>query len=59
VNTSPFQMFFLISSKPIEFIKEFDISYRIPRLMLKFILAVAWQVRGWIYVIRTFTVRSK
>lgn len=59
VNTSPFQMFFLISSKPIEFIKEFDLSYRIPRLMLKFILAVAWQVGGWIYVIRTFTVRSK
>jgi len=59
VNTSPFQMFFLISSKPFEFIKEFDISYRIPRLMLKFILAIFWQIIGWIYVIRTFTVRLK
>ncbi len=53
-NTSPFQMFFLISPKPLKFIEALDQVYRIPRLFLKFITVIPWQIIGWLYVTQTF-----
>ncbi len=53
-NTSPFQMFFLISPKPLKFIEALDQVYRIPRLFLKFITVIPWQIIGWLYVMQTF-----
>ncbi|MCW4032650.1 MAG: hypothetical protein NWF08_04585 [Candidatus Bathyarchaeota archaeon] len=52
INTSPFQMFFLISSRPLTFIRELDRIVKFPRLLLKFLIMIPWQVLGWTYIIK-------
>ncbi len=58
LNTSPLQMFFLISSKPMEYIKSFDMQFRIPRLFFKFIIVIPWQILGWMHVKETFKMKK-
>ncbi len=53
LNTSPFQMFFLISSESLEFIRTLDLEYRFPRLFLKFLIIIPWHILGWIYIKHT------
>jgi uncharacterized membrane protein len=53
INTSPFQMFFLISPRPLAFIRELDKIVKFPRLLLKFLIVIPWQVLGWTYIIKS------
>jgi len=53
LNTSPFQMFFLVSPEPLAFMMKLDQSFRAPRLFLRFISVLPWQALGWSYVSRT------
>jgi hypothetical protein len=53
LNTSPFQMFFLISPEPLEFIRTLDLEYKFPRLFLKFLIIIPWHILGLIYIKRT------
>jgi hypothetical protein len=53
INTSPFQMFFLISSRPLTFIRELDKIVKFPRLLLKFLIVIPWQFLGWTYIIKS------
>jgi hypothetical protein len=53
LNTSPFQLFFLISDQPLIFIRNLDKSIKIPRLILKFIIILPWQYLGWKYILET------
>jgi hypothetical protein len=59
INTSPFQMFFLLSTVPIEMMKQFDLAYRIPRLVLKFLVVIPWEILGLRYVLKTTSITSK
>jgi hypothetical protein len=59
INTSPFQMFFLLSTVPIEMMKQFDLAYRIPRLVLKFLVVIPWGILGLRYVLKTTSITSK
>lgn len=54
LNTSPFQMFFLVSPEPLNFMMKLDRSFRAPRLFLRFVSVLPWQALGWSYVSRTF-----
>jgi hypothetical protein len=58
INTSPFQMFFLLSPVPIEMVKQFDLAYRIPRLILKFLVVIPWEILGLRYVWKITSVTS-
>jgi len=53
INTSPFQMFFLISPRPLAFIRDLDIFMKFPRLLLKFLIVIPWQFLGWTYIIKS------
>lgn len=53
LNTSPFQMFFLISSEPLLFIRTLDAEYRFLRLIFKFSIIIPWYILGWSYIKHT------
>ena len=53
LNTSPFQMFFLVSPEPLAFMMKLDQSFRALRLSLRFISVLPWQALGRSYVLRT------
>lgn len=50
LNTSPFQMFFLVSQRPMELMKGFDQSWNTVRLFLRFLSVFPWQIAGWSHV---------
>lgn len=51
-------MFFLLSPVPIEMVKHFDLAYRIPRLILKFLVVIPWEILGLRYVWKITSVTS-
>jgi hypothetical protein len=57
LNTSPFQLFFLVSPKPYLWIKSVDESFRTSRLILRFLAVIPWQIVGWHYFRRTINAR--
>ncbi len=57
LNTSPFQLFFLVSPKPYIWIKSLDESFRTSRLILRFLAVIPWQIVGWHYFRRTINAR--
>jgi hypothetical protein len=58
LNTSPFQMFFLISPESLNFIRKLEDAFKLQRLFLKFIVVIPWQALGWLHVKRTLHPQS-
>lgn len=53
INGSPFQMFFLLSPEPYNFLRAFDQAYINVRFILRFLTVIPWNVLGWLYIRRT------